>query len=70
MAILLGSEGEGLPTELLARADQRVRIPMTGTAESLNVAAAAAVLLYEIKRHSIGEPDGASIDRMRQGEKR
>jgi RNA methyltransferase, TrmH family len=54
LALLLGSEGEGLPAGLLARADRRIRIPMTGTAESLNVAAAAAVLLYEVKRHAVG----------------
>jgi RNA methyltransferase, TrmH family len=50
MLVLLGNEGAGLPAELLAAADQAVRIPMTGTAESLNVAAAAAVVLYELKR--------------------
>jgi TrmH family RNA methyltransferase len=58
LAILLGSEGDGLPDDLLARADQRIRIPMTGTAESLNLAAAAAVLLYEVRRHAIGPPGG------------
>ncbi len=51
LAILLGSEGEGLPGELLASAAQRIRIPMTGTADSLNLAAAAAVMLYETRRH-------------------
>ncbi|HWF79219.1 MAG TPA: RNA methyltransferase [Streptosporangiaceae bacterium] len=56
LAVLLGSEGEGLPADLLASAGRRVRIPMTGTAESLNVAAAAAVLLYEVMRHKLG-PD-------------
>jgi RNA methyltransferase, TrmH family len=55
LAVLLGSEGEGLPAELLARSGRQIKIPMTGTAESLNVAAAAAVLLYEIRRHGIGE---------------
>jgi TrmH family RNA methyltransferase len=54
LAVLFGSEGSGLPPETLARAARRVRIPMTGTAESLNVAAAAAVMLYEIRRHAIG----------------
>jgi RNA methyltransferase, TrmH family len=54
LAVLFGSEGDGLPQDLLARADLRVRIPMTGTAESLNLAAAAAVLLYEVRRHAIG----------------
>lgn len=55
LAVLLGSEGEGLPAGLLASAGRRVRIPMTGTAESLNVAAAAAILLYEVKRHKLGQ---------------
>jgi TrmH family RNA methyltransferase len=50
VAVLLGSEGDGLPEPVLARADLRVRIPMTGTAESLNLAVAAAVMLYELRR--------------------
>jgi TrmH family RNA methyltransferase len=54
LAVLLGSEGEGLPADLLASASRQIKIPMTGTAESLNVAAAAAVLLYEVRRHKIG----------------
>jgi RNA methyltransferase, TrmH family len=58
LAALLGSEGEGLPDELLARSGRQVKIPMTGTAESLNVAAAAAVLLYEIRRHALGRGGG------------
>jgi len=52
VAILLGSEGAGLPDELLAAGDLRVRIPMTGTAESLNLAIAAGILLYEAWRQS------------------
>ena len=50
VAILLGSEGSGLPDDLLSAADLRVAIPMTGTAESLNLAVAAGVLLYEARR--------------------
>jgi RNA methyltransferase, TrmH family len=50
VAVLLGSEGAGLPASVLDRADVRVRIPMTGTAESLNLAVAAGVLLYEARR--------------------
>jgi TrmH family RNA methyltransferase len=48
--LLLGGEGGGLPGPLLEAAAERVRIPMTGTASSLNVHAAAAVLLYEAAR--------------------
>jgi RNA methyltransferase, TrmH family len=50
LALLLGSEGDGLPDDLLARGDLAVRIPMAGTAESLNLAVAAGVLLYETQR--------------------
>lgn len=51
-ALLLGSEGAGLPADVLARGDLQVRIPMTGTAESLNLAVAAGILLYETRRRS------------------
>ncbi|GAA5158998.1 RNA methyltransferase [Viridibacterium curvum] len=44
---LFGSEGQGLSAAMLQRATQRVRIPMPGGTESLNVAAAAAVCLFE-----------------------
>jgi RNA methyltransferase, TrmH family len=46
-AWLFGAESHGLPAELAAGADHRVRIPMSGGAESLNVAAAAAICLYQ-----------------------
>jgi TrmH family RNA methyltransferase len=49
-AWLFGSEAHGLPSELAALADRRVRIPMSGGAESLNVAAAAAICLYSSAR--------------------
>jgi TrmH family RNA methyltransferase len=45
-AWLLGAEAHGLPDAALAAADQRVRIPLLGRAESLNLATAAAVCLY------------------------
>jgi TrmH family RNA methyltransferase len=43
---LFGNEARGVPAELRALADARVRIPMRGRAESLNLAAAAAICLY------------------------
>jgi RNA methyltransferase, TrmH family len=52
LALLLGSEGAGLPEDVLAAADLRVAIPMTGTAESLNLAVAAGILLYEVRRRT------------------
>lgn len=50
--LLLGNEGRGLKPELLALARERVTIPMPGGAESLNVAVAAAILMYESIRNS------------------
>jgi len=50
VAIAIGNEGAGLSADLLAQADLRVTIPMPGGTESLNVAAAAAVALYECVR--------------------
>ena len=49
-AWLLGNEARGLPAEALSRADAVVSIPIYGKAESLNVAAAAAVCLYASAR--------------------
>ena len=46
-AFLLGNEGNGLSDEIAALADVRIRIPMLGKTESLNVSTAGAVLLYE-----------------------
>lgn len=43
---LFGNEARGVPAELAALADARVRIPMRGRAESLNLAAAASICLY------------------------
>jgi len=47
---VLGAEREGLPDEVLARCDGRVTIPLAPDAESLNVAAAGAIALYEASR--------------------
>jgi RNA methyltransferase, TrmH family len=49
-AILLGGEGPGLPETLVRLADAHVTIPMRPPVESLNVAIAAALLLYEASR--------------------
>ena len=48
--LVVGGEGAGVPEELRARATVRVRIPMAPTVDSLNVAVAAGVLLYEARR--------------------
>jgi TrmH family RNA methyltransferase len=49
-ALVLGNEGAGVSDETRARADRVVGIPLRGRAESLNVAAAGAVLMYELLR--------------------
>ncbi|HHW62625.1 MAG TPA: RNA methyltransferase [Rhodocyclaceae bacterium] len=52
IAWLFGAEGQGLSPALLARADQRVLIPMASGVESLNVGAAVAVCLFEQRRQT------------------
>jgi TrmH family RNA methyltransferase len=49
-ALVLGNEGAGVGAETRARADRAVGIPLRGRAESLNVAAAGAILLHELLR--------------------
>ncbi|MFT8638157.1 MAG: RNA methyltransferase [Pseudoclavibacter sp.] len=59
-ALLVGTEGDGLSHGALASADRIVTIPMRHGVDSLNVAAATAVGLWEIVRHrGQGSPDGA-----------
>ena len=50
LALVVGSEGAGLPDEVVAVADLRVTIPMAPRVESLNVAVATALLVYEARR--------------------
>jgi TrmH RNA methyltransferase len=50
VAILFGSEGSGLSTKLLELADERIVVPRVGPLESLNVGAAVASILTEVKR--------------------
>ena len=47
-AVLLGTEGQGLTPDALACADVRVRIPMSGALDSLNIAAAAGIVLHRL----------------------
>jgi len=50
IALLLGGEGHGLDPDVVAGCDERVSIPMAPPVESLNVAAAGAVLVYAARR--------------------
>jgi RNA methyltransferase, TrmH family len=53
-AVLFGNEAAGLPEEALALADRTVRVPISGRAESLNLAAAATLVLFEVARQRSG----------------
>ena len=48
LAIVLGTEGDGLRNDTIARCDYTVKIPMTHGVDSLNVAAASAVAFYQL----------------------
>lgn len=50
LAILMGSEGPGLPKEVIAACDYRVMIPMYHGVDSLNVAAASAISFWELMK--------------------
>jgi TrmH family RNA methyltransferase len=53
VALLVGGEGPGLSQAALAEADDRVTIPMAAPVESLNVAVAAAILVYAARRQRV-----------------
>ena len=54
MAIVLGTEGEGLTSQTIASCDYTVKIPMSHGVDSLNVAAASAVAFWELGKISKG----------------
>jgi signal transduction histidine kinase len=61
IAFILGNEASGLPEDVRALADATVRVPLAGAAESLNLAAAATVCLFEwARRHREG--GGGSLE--------
>jgi TrmH family RNA methyltransferase len=59
-AILFGNEAHGLTSEMAALADTTVRVPIAGRAESLNLAAAATLVLFESARQRAGGPPAKS----------
>ncbi len=50
LAIILGTEGEGLQDSTLANCDYTVKIPMSHGVDSLNVAAASAIAFWELSK--------------------
>ena len=57
VALVLGSEGKGIRRNVLEHCDRTVTIPMSGRVESFNVATAAAVLCYEVRRQQSGSAE-------------
>lgn len=55
MAFVMGNEANGVTDTLLKAADKRVFIPMPGRAESLNVAMAAGIVMFEAIRQNLGK---------------
>ena len=53
-ALVMGAEETGISKEVLKLCDERLAIPLIGRIESLNVSAAAAVMLFEVVRQRIG----------------
>lgn len=49
-AVFVGNEGNGLPAEISARCNRRITIPMNGSINSLNVAMAAGIIMWEMKK--------------------
>src|SRR6266542_1623834 len=60
-AIIFGGEGAGLSEDLLQAADERLTIPMQPPVESLNVAIAAALVIYEAARQRLGHTANVTV---------
>ncbi len=63
VALIIGNEGNGIPSALAARADGTIAIPCPGPVESLNAAVAASVLLYEASRQRAAHKGTARRER-------
>ena len=63
LALVLGNEAHGIPPEVAEHLDGRLHIPMAGEVESLNVAVAGSVLLFEVARQGRQLAAGAGDQR-------
>jgi len=61
LAIIVGTEGDGLTTSALDQADVQLRIPMQRGVDSLNVAAAAAVVCWQLRPSGESAPQGGDF---------
>lgn len=64
VVLLVGNEAKGLSVELQRLTDTMVRIPMAGTVDSLNVACAASIVMYEIVGRSGGGAQAGTAPRL------
>lgn len=62
LALVLGTEGDGLTHEAVVAADLAVRIPMAGGVDSLNVAAASAVALWALRPEALSRTGPRAVD--------
>jgi TrmH family RNA methyltransferase len=62
VALVFGNEAHGLPGDALGEVDDTLRVPISGRAESLNLAAAAAVILFECARQRAAGADLVDLD--------
>lgn len=53
LALIMGSEEDGVSGEYLSRSDEMIKIPMTGEISSLNVSVAAGIVLFEVVRQNL-----------------
>ena len=51
LAVIMGTEGDGLPQRTISEADYTVKIPMAHSVDSLNVACAAAIAFWQLRKH-------------------
>ena len=58
--LLMGNEQQGLPPALAATCDRLCLIPMAGQADSLNLAVATGIMMFEIRRHALHMKDGSA----------
>lgn len=57
--LIMGNEQSGMPENLVAACHKLIRIPQVGRADSLNLAIATGICLYEVRRHSLSLENGA-----------
>jgi len=51
--VILGNEGQGISSELLELCDEMINIPLAPSCESLNVAAAASIIMWEARKSNV-----------------